>query len=88
MKMLENSSDAQIDALYTTGSALKLQRNGSRGKEFNPKPNTHSKKSDGKKSCVWYKEDVHSVTSFQLRMQFVNSVANRDILNGHMRQEE
>ena len=34
------------------------------------------------------KEDVHSVTSFQLRMQFVDSVVNRDILNGHMRQEE
>ena len=65
-----------------------MQRNWYREKQFKPKPNTDSKKSDGKKSCVWCKEDVHSVTSFQLRMQFVNSVAKRDILNGHMRQEE
>ena len=47
MNTLENSSDAQSDALYTSGPALKLQRNWSREKQFKPKPNTDSKKSDG-----------------------------------------
>ena len=63
MKMLENSSDALVDALYTNDLVVKLQRNGSREKQFQSKPNTDSKNSDGKKSCVWCKEDVHSVTS-------------------------
>ena len=42
---------------------VKLQRNGSREKQFQSKSNTDGNNSDGKKSCVWCKEDVHSVTS-------------------------
>ena len=83
MKTLENSSDALVDALYTNDLVVKLQRNGSREKQFRSKPNTDSKNSDGKKSCVWCKEDVHSVTSPQLTMKFVNSIASRDIFNAH-----
>ena len=78
MNTLANSRDALVDALYTNDPVLKLQMNGSRGKQFKSKPNTDSKNSDGKKSCVWCKEDVHSVTSPQLTMKFVNSVASKE----------
>ena len=83
MKTLENSSDTLVDALYTNDLVVKLQRNGSREKQFQSKSNTDGKNSDGKKSCVWCKEDVHSVTSPQLTMKFVNSMTSRNIFNRH-----
>ena len=49
--------------------------NGSREKQFKPKPDTDSKNSDGKKSYVWCKD---SVTGPQVTMKFVNSVASRE----------
>ena len=78
MKTLGNSNDALVDALYTNDPVLKLQMNGSRRKQFKPKPNKESKNSDGKRSCVWCKEDIHSVTNPQLTMKFGNSVASKE----------
>ena len=59
----------------TNDPVLKLQMNGSREKQCKPKLNTDSKNSDGKKSCVLCKD---SVTSPQVTMKFVNSVASRE----------
>ncbi|KAL9983234.1 hypothetical protein ACROYT_G005375 [Oculina patagonica] len=44
----------------TTPTALLDQpRNGFKNKQYKPKPKPGHKKSGGKKSCVWCKEDAH-----------------------------
>ena len=67
MKKFEDSNDAHVDASHTGDPTQKLQRNGSKKKQFNPsfKPKSvgkesDDKKSDGKKSCIWCKEDIYS----------------------------
>lgn len=59
MKKLESSSDAYVDASYTRDPTKRSQRNGSKNRRPRPRPEPDSKKSDGRKPCIWCKGDSH-----------------------------
>ena len=59
MKKLEGSSDTHIDASYTRDPTKQSQRNGSKNRKSRPSSQQHSRKSDGKKPCIWCKGDTH-----------------------------
>ena len=61
MKKVEESSDTYVDASYAQDNTKKPQRNGSRKMSYmyRPKSKPDGKKSEEKKSCIWYNRDAH-----------------------------
>ena len=60
MKKLGDSNDTHVDASYAQDPTKKSQRNGSKKKQYTPpKSKPDSKRSGGKKPCVWCNEDAH-----------------------------
>lgn len=58
MRKLEELSDTDVDASHAQELTKKSQRNGFKNKRYKPKPKPGYKKTGGKKSYVWCKEDV------------------------------
>ena len=59
MRKLEEPSNTHVDVSHAQDPIKKSQGNGSKNKWYKPKPKPGHKKTGGKKSCVWCKEDVH-----------------------------